>query len=197
MIVANTAIIDPPWPYPMVNKHDKLSGYVCGGKDNGQYSVLSIDDMKDLPVGRLVNQYLLMWVVGPFIREALDLFDAWGFEYKSQMVWTKTTGLGVGYWFRGDHELVFVGKKPGVPSIRTNERSVIQAPRTRHSKKPTNLHELVERHFPGPYVELFAREARDGWTALGNQAPGDGRDIRETLKPYQTIPSYDFTEERV
>ena len=176
---ANTAIIDPPWPYQAAGAHKKLTGYVCG--DAGQYPVLSIKDLAALPIGRVVNQYLLMWTVGPFIREALDLFDAWGFEYKSQLIWAKTTGLGVGYWFRGDHELVLVGKKPGVPSIRTNERSVVYAPRGRHSKKPPNLHAIAEKHFPGPYIEFFAREARPGWEAVGYDAPGDGKDIRHRL----------------
>lgn len=185
-----TAIIDPPWAYERVSKHKKLSGYVSQ-EGNEQYVTLSNDDLKALPVGKVVQDYVFLWTTGPFIREALDLLDSWGFEYKSQLCWYKNTGYGVGYWFRGDHELILVGKRPGAPSIRTNERSlfsimgtVLEHKRTRHSAKPDALHEIAERHFPGPYLEIFGRRSREGWTVLGNEAPGDGLDIRESLQKY-------------
>lgn len=176
-----TAIIDPPWPYEQASGNKRLKGYVSQ-KDNEQYATLSIEEMASLPIGEIVSSYLLMWTVGPFLREGLSLFDAWGFEYKTQMCWYKNTGLGVGYWFRGDHELVLIGKKPGVPSIRTGTRSLIASPRMRHSEKPDFLHEIVERSFPGSWLEVFGRRAREGWTVLGNEAPGDGADIRESLR---------------
>jgi N6-adenosine-specific RNA methylase IME4 len=162
---------------------EKSSGYVSQD-DQVQYDTLSIEEMEKLPVGQIVSDYLLMWTVGPFIREALRLFDAWGFTYKSQMVWTKSTGLGVGHWFRGDHELILVGCKKKSASIRTNVRSVFSSPRMRHSEKPENLHLLVEKHFPGPYLEIFGRKSRAGWVVLGNESPDDGQDIRESILKY-------------
>lgn len=176
-----TCIIDPPWPYERASKNEKLSGYVTQD-NNTKYATLSIADLAALPVGSAVSHYLFMWCTGPFIREALQLFDAWGFKYVTQLCWRKSTGIGVGFWFRGDHELILVGKKPDVPSVRcTRVRSLFSAPRTRHSEKPDNLHVIIEDNFEGPYLEIFARKQRTGWTALGNEAPGDGADIRDSL----------------
>ncbi len=164
-----TAVIDPPWPYTRVSANNKLSGYVS--RDGAtQYTTLSIEDMAALPISKLVEKYVFVWTVGPFIRESLSLLDAWGFEYKSQLCWIKDDKqLGVGYWFRGNHEFVLVGKKPGAASVRTGESSVLWHPRMGHSRKPDFLHELLERHFPGPFVEIFGRRTRNGWTVFGDQ----------------------------
>lgn len=190
-----TCIIDPPWPYGKASSHEKLSGFVSQ-EGSIQYDTLKIEEMEKLPVGEIVSDYILMWTVGPFIREALQLFDAWDFVYRSQACWSKSTGLGVGYWFRGDHELVLVGSKKDSAAIRTNERSVFLAPRSRHSEKPENLHIIVEKHFPGPYLEIFGRKARKNWVVLGNEAPGDGKDIRESLLKYVNgfVEEEDFSD---
>jgi N6-adenosine-specific RNA methylase IME4 len=185
-----TAIIDPPWPYDRSSNHKGLSGYA-----DKQYNPMSIKDLMTLRVKELVSKYIFMWTAGPFLPDGLALLDAWDFDYKTQLVWHKTPGLGVGYWFRGDHEMVLVAKKKNVASIRTNERSLFKneepslfdepslfaAKRLGHSEKPDYIHKLIEKHFPGPYLELFGRKGRDGWTILGNEAPGDGRDIRESI----------------
>jgi len=175
-----TAIIDPPWPYGKASNNNKNRGYVSQ-EGNQKYPTMLTKDLASLPVGKLIEDYIFLWVVGPFIKEALDLIDAWGFIYRSQLCWHKTTGYGVGYWFRGDHELIFVASKKGSEAKRTNERSLFGAPRTRHSSKPDNIHKIVEKHFPGPYLELFGRNLRENWTVLGNEAPEDGKDIRESI----------------
>lgn len=175
-----TAIIDPPWPYERASKNEKLKGYVSQD-GNEIYQTLSIEDLKNLPVGSVVGNYLFMWTVSPFLKEGIELLEAWGFNYVTSMAWFKNTGLGVGYWFRGSHELVLVAKRKGAKSIRTGEQSIFQSKRTRHSAKPDHIHELIERNFPGPYLEIFGRKSRPGWTILGNQSPEDGKDIRESL----------------
>lgn len=182
-----TAIIDPPWPYDRASSNTKLTGYVSQD-GNEQYPTLSIEEMKKLPVGDVVGGYVFLWTVSPFLQEGLDLLNAWGFTYVTSMAWFKNTGLGVGYWFRGSHELVLVAKRDGYKSVRTGEQSIFQTPRTRHSAKPDNVHRMVGKHFPGPYLEVFGRQGRDGWTVLGNQAPGDGTDIRSSL-PTLLLPS--------
>lgn len=176
-----TLIIDPPWPYDKTSGHDSLRGY-----SDSQYRPLSIADLVALPINEIMDPaeaYVLMWTTGPFLPDAISLFPAWGFKYITAAVWVKTTGLGVGYWFRGDHEHVLIGKRHKAPSFRTGQRSVFrfEAPRGRHSRKPSFLHETAERVLPGPYLEIFAREARPGWTVCGNEAPGDGIDIRDRL----------------
>jgi N6-adenosine-specific RNA methylase IME4 len=176
-MIFQTAIIDPPWPYREV-RAGKSQGYVCD-----QYKLMPIDELKTLPVGDVVSGYLFCWTTGPFVWESVELMKAWGFEYKSQLVWHKNTGLGVGYWFRGDHELVMVGRKPNVPSVRCpKQRSIFASPRLKHSQKPDTIHEIIEQNFPGPYLEIFGRRSRPNWTVLGNEAPDDGKDIRESLK---------------
>lgn len=176
-----TLIIDPPWPYDKTSGHGKLKGY-----SDGHYAPLSIEDLGNLPVSAVMDAaeaYVLLWTTGPFLPDAAALVRRWGFQYITTAVWVKTTGLGVGYWFRGDHEHIIVGKRKGAPSFRTGLRSVFrfEAPRGRHSRKPSFLHETVEKIFPGPYLEMFARETRPGWTSCGNEAPGDGWDIRDRL----------------
>lgn len=176
-----TAIIDPPWPYERASKNAKLTGYVSQD-GNEQYPTLSIEELGKLPIGDIVGGYIFVWTVSPFLQEGLDLIKNWGFNYVTSMAWFKNTGLGVGYWFRGSHELVLVAKRQGYKSVRTGEQSIFQTPRTRHSAKPDHLHLTVEKHFPGPYLEIFGRRSRDGWSVMGNQAPGDGTDIRDSLK---------------
>ena len=177
-----TAIIDPPWPYADASSHKKLSGYVkCAVT---QYKTISMQDLKALPIGDVVTDYVFLWAVGPFVAsgEASDLLKSWGFVPRSMLFWYKNTGLGVGYWFRGDCEPIIFASKKGSPAIRTNERSLFSSKRLRHSAKPETLHAIAEKHFPGPYLELFGRRGREGWTILGNEAPGDGKDIRESLQ---------------
>ena len=186
-----TAIIDPPWPYDRASKNEKLSGYVSQN-GNEIYKTLSVEDMKLLPIGDIVGSYIFMWTVSPFLQEGLDLINAWGFKYITSMAWFKNTGLGVGYWFRGSHELILVAKRPGVPSVRTGEQSIFQSPRGRHSAKPDMVHRIVEKHFPGPYLEVFGRRHQPGWTVLGNESPEDGLDIRDSL--HALIPSPVTTE---
>lgn len=175
-----TAIIDPPWPYGKASKNEKLTGYVSQ-EGNEQYKTLSIEDLEVLPVGQIVAGYIFLWTVSPFLREGLGLIEKWGFDYITSLAWYKDTGIGVGYWFRGDHELILVAKRKGWPSVRTKERSLFRSKRLRHSEKPPTIHQIVEKHFPGPFVEIFGRKSRDGWTVLGNEAPGDGKDIKESL----------------
>lgn len=166
---------------------------------------LSIKDLATLPIGDLVGGYLLMWTVAPFLiggmkngqssySAALYLMEQWGFEACSMLTWGKynlnrirrgesSGGYGgIGYWFLGNSEYVVVGKKKGLPSIRTGYSSLFLEPKKGHSEKPENIHRLAEARFPGPYVEIFGRRPYPGWTVLGNEAPGDGKDIRETIQ---------------
>jgi len=174
-------IIDPPWPYDRTSQNAKLTGYA-----DKQYALLSIADLAQLPINKIMDPdeaYVFMWATGPFLPDAISLLPAWGFKFITSAVWVKSTGMGVGYWFRGDHEHILVGKRARAPSIRTAKRSVfrIDWPRGRHSTKPDFLHELVEAKFPAPRIEIFGRRPRKGWVIFGNEAPGDGTDIRASL----------------
>jgi N6-adenosine-specific RNA methylase IME4 len=172
-----TLVVDPPWPYEAVGKSDKFGGYVKQG-DHSEYKTMSMERILQLPVKSLGADYILLWTTGPFIFDARDVLQAWGFNPITLLTWVKRTvngklAYGAGYWFRGCSEFVVVGKRPGTKSIRTHLRNVFEAPATGHSKKPEMFQALVEQKFPGPYIELFARRQRAGWTCLGNEITGN------------------------
>ena len=177
-----TAVIDPPWPYSRASKNNKLTGF-----SSQKYELLSIDDLALLPVGEIVDGYVFLWTTGPFMPDAVRLIESWGFQWCSMLTWIKRTvngklAYGAGYWFRGCTEYVIVAKKAGMSSIKTPLRNAFEAIGLHHSSKPDYLQtEIVEKYFPGPYIELFARRTREGWDCFGDECPGDERDVRETF----------------
>ena len=192
-----TVIIDPPWDYRAPNRR-KLDGSYSKQKGYAQqkYETITLADLATLPVGELVSNVALLWTTGPMVPQAVKLIEAWGLVYVTMLYWVKTSPkggprlgpkgritymphMGVGYWFRGNVEPVIVAKQPGSPSYRTKARSAFLSPVLGHSRKPQFLHTLAEAEFPGPYLELFATQEREGWTTLGNQI--DGVDIREAI----------------
>jgi N6-adenosine-specific RNA methylase IME4 len=193
-----TAIVDPDWPYTcapdVVGGKGSLNGFTrYHERQRNTYSQdvpLSIDELKRLPVGYVVDGYVLLWTVGPFLINgaAVAVLRAWGFEAVSILTWAKydlnnNHGYGgVGFWLLGNAEFCIIGKRSGWPSIRTGRSSLIIDKKRNHSQKPEAVHLLCEQRFPGPYVEIFGRNARENWTVLGNEAPGDGEDIRVSLR---------------
>jgi N6-adenosine-specific RNA methylase IME4 len=191
-----SAIIDPDWPYTVApgmkslkdvanaESKGRLSGFTRNKDESlNQYRQkypMSIERMKKLRVPELVSGYILMWTVGPFLinGSALEILKAWGFEPCSILTWAKydlknSHGYGgVGFWFLGNAEFCIVAKREGFPSIRTGKSSMFIAPKTRHSEKPINVHQLCEQRFPGPYVEIFGRKDREDWLVLGDEVTG-------------------------
>lgn len=163
---------DPPWPYDFsLDSSDDIENH---------YQPLSVPDIVDLECeGRSVRDLfaedcvLFLWATSPKLPEALNVMRAWGFTYKSSIVWHKS-GLGMGYWARIDHELLLVGTRgnPGCPPPEARETSVVFSEKLEHSRKPSVFRERIERMFPGALrVELFGRgTAPDGWTFWGNEA---------------------------
>lgn len=116
-----------------------------------------------------------LWATGAMIEDALAVMRAWGFTYKSQIIWTKP-GIGNGYWFRECHELLLIGTRGSVPApaMGTQWPSVKEAPRGAHSEKPDWQYEFFETFFPTlPKIELNARRARPGWDRWGLEAPAE------------------------
>ena len=114
---------------------------------------------------------LFLWTTSPKLREGLQIVDAWGFEYRTCMVWVKDR-IGMGYYARQQHELLLIGARGNIPAPPPAVRppSVIHAPRTEHSAKPDEAYEVIERMYPDyPKCELFQRRPRDGWVGWGNQ----------------------------
>jgi N6-adenosine-specific RNA methylase IME4 len=128
-------------------------------------------DIMNMKVPCKDNSVLFMWATAPKLPEALQVMKAWGFEYKTNAIWDKET-IGMGYWFRGQHELLLVGVKgkfsPPISSIRIS--SIIKEKKTKHSKKPYIVAEYIEQAYPDKTkIELFCREPRKGWYVFGNQ----------------------------
>lgn len=165
---ARVLTADPPWPFK-----DKLPGKKRGAAKH--YSTLTIEEICDFPLPPLADDaYLLLWRVSSMPEEALFVVRAWGFVPKAEIVWIKKTKwwkrwFGMGRHVRAEHEtaILAVRGRPK-PKVR-NIRSTFEAVAGRHSEKPEEFYALVERLAHGPYVELFARKHRAGWTCYGKE----------------------------
>lgn len=158
-----TIYADPPWPY---------SNTAARGAAQNHYRTLTLDAICNEPVGQLAAEkaHLHLWTTNAFLREAFDVIRAWGFQYKSCLVWIKPQ-LGMGNYWRVSHEYLLLGVRGGLPFRDRTCRSWLSAPRTAHSRKPFAVRALIERVSPGPYLELYGREdhPNSGWTVYGNQ----------------------------
>ena len=154
-------LVDPPWPY----EQDNLRGSA-----QNHYNTMSVAEIAALPVGELVasKAHLHLWTTSSFLVEALEVMGGWGFEYKSQLVWTKPT-MGMGKYWRMSHEILLLGVRGSLQFRDNSQMSWQEHPRGRHSEKPSAFREMVEKVSPGPYLELFARQKVDGWTVWGNE----------------------------
>lgn len=161
--VFDLILADPPWKYDFAETETR--------EIENQYKTMAVAELARLKIPAATDAVLFMWATAPKLREAFDVMDAWGFMYRTHAVWDKEK-LGMGYWFRGQHELLLVGTRGKFRPPPENARasSVIRSPRARHSEKPVAAYELIERMFPAcRKLELFSRKPREGWTAWGNQ----------------------------
>ena len=188
-----TILADPPWP-------EHGGGKSKRGADR-HYPLMSVREIAALPVGELAadDAHLWLWATGNYLADAIDCGRAWGFRYVNFRPWVKAEAVrahalateehpdayieiqtlarpqspGLGQYMRCDAEilLLFVRGKLQLPSYKP--RQTIYAPRGRHSAKPLIVHEQIERMSPGPRIELFARQRREGWHAWGNEVQSD------------------------
>jgi N6-adenosine-specific RNA methylase IME4 len=158
-----TVYADPPWPY--------MNTAARGAAEN-HYRTMTLDEIRNEPVKNLAadDSHLHLWTTNAFIREAFDVLRAWGFRYKSCLVWIKPQ-LGMGNYWRVSHEYLLLGVRGSLPFRERTCRSWLSARRTAHSRKPFVFRELIERVSPGPYLELYGREEQpnSGWTVYGNE----------------------------
>ena len=156
---------DPPWRYD----HSPQGG--DSRKVENHYPTMDLEAIKGLSVPAADDSVLFLWATSPKLVEALKVMEAWGFQYRTCMVWTKDRP-GMGYYARQQHELLLIGKRGDLKAPDPEDRpsSLIEAPRGKHSEKPGEVYQLLERMYPlGTKVELFARNERDGWACWGNQ----------------------------
>ena len=141
------------------------------------YPTMSIEEIKSMEIPCEDNAVLFLWATAPLLDKALVVMEAWGFTYRTCAVWDKQK-IGMGFWFRGQHELLLVGVKGEYKSPLTADRvsSVYREARTQHSKKPDFYYDMIERMFPqGRYLELFARQRYNNkWAVWGNHIINEG-----------------------
>ena len=171
----STILADPPWRFmnrtgKVAPEHRRLS----------RYDTMTTAQIRALPVVDVAdeNAHLYLWVPNALIADALRVMESWGFTYKSNIVWAKRRkdggpdGRGVGFYFRNVTELILFGVRGSMRTLAPGRRQVnmIETRKREHSRKPDEQYDVIESCSPGPYLELFARYSRRGWTSWGLEA---------------------------
>ena len=164
---------DPPWSYKVWSENKKQAQ----GCAKRHYQTMSIEDICKLPIRQISDKdcKLFLWATPPCLPEAMLTMKSWGFEYKSNMVWTKLSGVGIGWFVDSRHELLLIGVKGQGLHPEWKPISWQQVEKTIHSKKPELFYEIIERMYPKQkYIELFLRgKPRKGWQGWGNEMNSD------------------------
>ena len=189
-----TILADPPWQFQnktgkVAPEHRRLS----------RYSTLTLDEIKSLPVSKAAADvaHLYLWVPNALLPEGIAVLQAWGFSYKSNLVWHKvrkdggSDGRGVGFYFRNVTEIILFGVRgKNARTLAPGRRQVnlIATRKREHSRKPDEQYEVIEACSPGPFLEMFARGARTKWTVWGNQADETYAPTWNTYAHNSTVP---------
>ena len=173
-----TVLADPPWQFQnrtgkMAPEHKRLS----------RYSTMTLQEIKELPVETIVTDmaHLYLWVPNALLADGMQVMERWGFTYKTNMIWYKIRKdgghdrRGVGFYFRNVTEMILFGvrgKNARTLQPGRSQENIISSQKREHSRKPDEQYAIIEACSPGPYLELFARGPRKGWSVWGNQAEG-------------------------
>ena len=181
-------LADPPWLWKSWGKFRGARAGLApvGGRDvENHYRCMETGDIAELPVSSLCasDSVLFLWATWPMLDHAFALINAWGFEYKTcAFCWVKANGTQIemfdesikpdmllGYWTRANTEPCLLATRGHPKRLNADIRQGIIEPRREHSRKPDCIHGRIERLVEGPYLELFARQSRPGWTSWGNE----------------------------
>lgn len=173
-----TVLADPPWRF--TNRTGKVAPE---HRRLDRYSTMTLDDIKGIPVSTVVadNAHLYLWVPNALLPEGMEVMEAWGFRYVSNVVWAKRRkdggpdGRGVGFYFRNVTELILFGVRGSMRTLSParSQVNMLETRKREHSRKPDEQYDLIEACSPGPHLELFARHPREGWAVWGDES-GDG-----------------------
>lgn len=170
-----TILADPPWQFnnrtgKVAPEHKRLS----------RYQTLSLAEITEIPVRMAAETeaHLYLWVPNALLPEGLEVMKAWGFTYKTNIIWHKIRkdggpdGRGVGFYFRNTTEVILFGIRGHMRTLDPgrSQVNILKTMKQEHSRKPDEQYSLIERCSPGPYLELFARGTRKKWSSWGNQA---------------------------
>lgn len=151
---------DPPWQFSN-SGFDQAAARAYPTMSTPEIAVLDVGDRAAR------DSVCFLWVPAALLQDGLTVLSAWGFSYKTGMVWVKNRAPGMGWFFKSLHEHVLFGVRGSPPPPKAMPPSVVQAPVRRHSEKPAAVMERIEAMYDGPYLELFARSQRDGWKGWG------------------------------
>ena len=158
-----TIVIDPPWDWGDEGDINQF------GRAKPDYHTMPIEDIEKLPIAKIAddNCHLYLWVTNRSLPKAFRLIEAWGFRYITCLTWVKPS-IGMGNYFRGDTEQVLFAVKGSQPLKRKDVGTHFEAPRGQgHSAKPDLFYDLVESCSYGPYIDIFGRKDRQGWSVWG------------------------------
>jgi len=157
-----TLLCDPPWQYQNIGFDESAEQ---------QYPTMSIEEICALPVQELIinKAVLFLWVTNAFVKEGLQVCEAWKFNYKTNLAWIKNSGPSIGWFTKSRHELLFIATKGEGVHPKEKHLSWFEAKARKHSQKPEVVYSMIEMMYSGPYIELFAREKREGWDSWGNE----------------------------
>lgn len=169
-----SVLIDPPWRF--MNNTGKVAPE---HKRLRRYNTMKFEEIAALPIDKLTlpQSHVYLWCPNALLPEALNIMKAWGFTYKTNVVWYKVRkdggpdGRGVGFYFRNVTELILLGVKGKLRTLAPGRSQVnmLISRKQEHSRKPDSVYDLIERCSPGPYLELFARKRVRGWKQWGNE----------------------------
>jgi N6-adenosine-specific RNA methylase IME4 len=174
-------LADPPWHFAVWSL-DKTGR---ARHPSTHYDTMELEDIAALPIGELAAEdcALFVWISWPMLEHALAVVAAWGFQYKTcAFAWIKAdvstinlfsgpvdADMKLGYWTRANSEVCLLATRGQPKRIDAGVRQGIIEPARQHSRKPDCVHGRIEKLVNGPYLELFARQRRPGWTTWGNQ----------------------------
>jgi N6-adenosine-specific RNA methylase IME4 len=165
-------LADPPWRQTMTGKRSRSKGGVA---ESLPYQTMSLEAIKSLTVSKFADTgtHLWLWTTNEFLRDGFEVMDAWGFKYLAPIHWVKPSGIG--NWFVHRSQTLLFGYKRlcKFPLKRYQPNIIISGDPVRHSAKPEAAYSYIESISPGPRLELFARQKREGWDVWGNEVNSD------------------------
>jgi N6-adenosine-specific RNA methylase IME4 len=190
----NTFLADPPWRFQnstgkVAPEHRRLS----------RYETMLLGEIMALPVAEIAadTAHLYLWVPNALLPDGLAVMNAWGFQYKSNLIWHKirkdggSDGRGVGFYFRNVTEIMLFGvrgKKARTLGPGRRQVNMIQTRKREHSRKPDEQYDVIESCSPGSYIELFGRGVRQGWTTWGAEADARYEPTWDTYARHSQAP---------
>lgn len=163
----NVIYADPPWQFSNSGLNESA--------ENTYASTMATEDICAMPIKELTtpDTVIFMWATNAMLKDALSVLEAWGFEYKTNICWAKNKGPSIGWFLQTRHELLLIGTRSNNTHPKLKPVSWFEAGVRAHSQKPDEAYVIIEKMYDGPYVELFARNTKEGWISYGNEISKD------------------------